>query len=536
MVPSVSRSGRRLALISIASLGWAFSFGLGAPLAALWLKQAGASGWAIGLNTSVYYLGVALAAPLLPRLMRRHNRACIVAGMLIDALTTAAFPWVSGDLAWHGLRFVGGIGTALSLIPMETLVNHNAPPERRARDFGVYAFCVALGIGLGSLVGLLLYPIAPHLAFAVGGLVTLGAIMPAWLEAPSTCRHEASTGGDALPWRAGLLGFGTAWVQGFLEGGTITFLSIYLLGLGYTEAATSGLMGGLFAGVVLAQLPLACLADRVGRLRVVLICHALVLGGLVCVAVGTVDVVPGRRCCSSSARPTGRCTRWASPCSGERIPPSAMARANAWYLACNCAGSLLGPILIGVAIDAFGMPAHVRRVRVRRGLGASAAGWRWAGAWPGAKRVRRGGRREALRRPQPLVPLGGKDDRHAMPQDPARLLITRLEREHDAEVRGQPDRQRRQRLADGHRVEPGVEQRAALRRLAGPERHRVQVRRGRAEGRVAAAEQGQHVRVQVRLPDADQIDQRHAHALLQQGQPPCRRRPRGCRAGPCSTG
>ena len=356
MVPSVSQSGRRLALISIASLGWAFSFGLGAPLAALWLKQAGASGWTIGLNTSVYYLAVALTAPLLPRLMRRHNRACIVAGMLIDALTTAAFPWVEGELAWHALRFVGGIGTALSLIPMETLVNHNAAPDRRARDFGVYAFCVALGIGLGSLVGLLLYPHAPHLAFAVGGFVTLAAIVPAWLGAPSTCRHESSSGGERLPWRAGLLGFGTAWVQGFLEGGTITFLSIYLLGLGYTEAATSGLMGALFAGVVLAQLPLACLADRVGRLRVVLVCHGLLLAGLVfapwapwtwCL-VGLLFVVGAA---NGAMYPLGLALL------GERIPSSAMARANAWYLACNCGGSLLGPILIGVAIDGFGILA-----------------------------------------------------------------------------------------------------------------------------------------------------------------------------------
>src|SRR6185437_7866372 len=108
----------------------------------------------------------------------------------------------------------------------------------------------------------------------------------------------------------------------------ITFLSIYLLGLGYTEAATSGLMGGLFAGVVLAQLPLACLADRVGRLRVVLICHALILGGLVCVPwtawtgclIALLFVLGAA---NGAMYPLGLALL------GERIPPSAMARANA---------------------------------------------------------------------------------------------------------------------------------------------------------------------------------------------------------------
>jgi MFS family permease len=351
-------SRRLLLLVSLASLGWAFSFGLGAPLASLLLKDAGCSSRTIGLNTSFYYLGVAVAAPLVPRLMRRRNRACVVAGMLLDAVTTAAFPLVSGELGWHLLRFAGGVGTALSLIPMETLVNHNAPPERRARDFGVYAFCVALGIGLGSVVGLPLYPVSPRLTFALGGAVTFLATALAWLGVAAS--HDPAEVRDtrvSLPLRAGVLSLGTAWVQGFLEGGTLTFLSIYLLSLGRPEAVVSGLMGGLFAGVLLAQLPLAWLADRLGRLRVLLACHAVVLAGLAWVPwlralapLGGWLFALGASC--GALYPLGLALL------GECVPPEGLARANAWYLACNCGGSLSGPLLIGVAIDAFGMRAQ----------------------------------------------------------------------------------------------------------------------------------------------------------------------------------
>src|SRR4051794_23653272 len=142
---------RALVLVSLASLGWAFSFGLGAPLSALWLERAGLRAGVLGLNTSLYYLGVALASPLVPWLMRRDARLCVAVGMVLDALATAGFPLCSEALGWHLLRLVAGVGTALSLIPMETLVNSNAPPDRRARDFGVYAVCVALGIALGSV-------------------------------------------------------------------------------------------------------------------------------------------------------------------------------------------------------------------------------------------------------------------------------------------------------------------------------------------------------------------------------------------------
>jgi MFS family permease len=351
-------TSRPLALLSLASLGWAFSFGLGAPLASLWLRDAGCSAAVIGLNTSLYYLGVAVAAPIVPLLMRRGNRACVIAGMILDAATTAAFPWCQGFVLWHLLRLLGGFGTALSLIPMETCVNQGAAPEYRARAFGVYAFCVALGIALGSVVGLPLYPHLPQLAFALGGLVTLVSTPLAWCALPTCTPQELDAAGThPLPLRLSALSLGTAWAQGFLEGGTITFLSIYLLSLGYSEAGAGTLLGALFAGVILAQLPLAALADGIGRLRVVLLCHALVLLGMACVPFTGQAVLLGGWLFLLGAS-CGALYPLGLALLGERIPPAGLARANAWYLASNCAGSLSGPVLIGLAIDAFGLRAQ----------------------------------------------------------------------------------------------------------------------------------------------------------------------------------
>src|SRR5262249_36501925 len=150
-----------------------------------------------GLNTSLYYLGVALAAPLVPALMRRGGRGCMLAGMVADAATVALFPWAGSPLAWGLLRLAGGASTALCLIPMETLVNRGAAPGRRASDFGAYAFCVALGIGLGPVVGLPLYPAAPRLAFAVGGAVTLAGALLLVLALPGGA--DVSEEDDAGP-------------------------------------------------------------------------------------------------------------------------------------------------------------------------------------------------------------------------------------------------------------------------------------------------------------------------------------------------
>jgi MFS family permease len=368
-------SRRTLLMLCLASGGWAFGFGLGAPLASLWLRDAGYSAPLIGLNTSLYYVGVVVAAFAVPSLMRRASRLCVVVGILTDAVLTALFPWAQTLPAWLTLRLLSGMATALSIIPMETLVNHNAPPRRRARDFGFYAVSVALGVALGSLVGLPLYPLAPRLAFALGGLVTLSSAIVAWFSWPNRQPVIEEKNGDGpLSLRANGLSYGTAWVQGFLEGGLITFLSIYLLGRGYTEGAVSLLVGGLFAGVILCQVPLAWLADRLGRLYVLLACHGLLLAALF-----SVQRSPGTPLLAVSLFVLGTCCGALYPLGlallGDRVPSAGLARANAFYLASNCAGSLCGPVLFGLVIHRFGQAAQLLAgiVAVLTVLGVDAA-------------------------------------------------------------------------------------------------------------------------------------------------------------------
>src|SRR6516162_7454023 len=84
---------RTLVVLCLAALGWAFSFGLSAPLASLWLKDKGWGCSTVGYNTGTYYLGIALAAGAIPWLMRRWGAGCVVAGCFLSGATVAVFPW-----------------------------------------------------------------------------------------------------------------------------------------------------------------------------------------------------------------------------------------------------------------------------------------------------------------------------------------------------------------------------------------------------------------------------------------------------------
>src|SRR4051812_41566238 len=120
MTSASAPSSRGLAALCLASGCWAFNFGLGAPLASLWLRDAGCSDTLIGLNTGLYYLGIALAANLVPGMMRRWGRSALVLGMVASAGTVAFFPWAGGLLGYFVLRGLNGVAGAISLIPLES--------------------------------------------------------------------------------------------------------------------------------------------------------------------------------------------------------------------------------------------------------------------------------------------------------------------------------------------------------------------------------------------------------------------------------
>lgn len=351
------RNVRALFVLFLVSAGWAFSFGVGAPLASLWLNDAGYSDSIVGLNTGVYYLGIALTAAVVPWMMRRFGRSCPVAGLMLSGLAVAFFPWGGSLAGWSALRLLHGIGAALLLIPLETYVNRCSPADRRARNFGIYAVAIAIGWALGNLVGLQMYDSLPRLAFVLGGLVTLLALPLLWFALPWEDEPAVEPGErDPLPWRRGALGFGSGWVQGFLEGAMVSLLPIYLLFGGLTKEEVSWLTSGIMIGVILFQVPVAWLADRLGRAAVLLACHAVVLAGLFALpfCMGRIALTVCLFCvgaCSGACYPLGLSLL------GEQVRDSAFARASACYLALNCLGSLIGPVATGVVMDYFGKPA-----------------------------------------------------------------------------------------------------------------------------------------------------------------------------------
>jgi MFS family permease len=356
MVSGFSRWG--LLAICLAGACWAFSFGVGSQLGTHWLKDQGASDSVIGLNHAIYYFGVTLGSLLASRLIRRWNVRWAILGLVLCALSLALFPWGGSLWGWFTWRLVNGLASALSLLPLETFVSQGSAEGERSWNFGLFNGCLTLGGAAGIAIGLTLYEPGSTLAFYLGSLAAMSAALILGLPQASLSLtlldEEDGAAAESLDWTGNFLSFGTAWIQGFLEGGMVAFTALYLeRSLGMSEELAGIMMGITLVGVIIVQVPVGWMADRCGRLPVLLIAYLIIIGGLSWLPWCRSAAWVGFWLCTLGAA-TGALYPLGMSLLGDCVSPGMLVRAYSWYLALDCIGSQVGAAAMGKARDLWG--------------------------------------------------------------------------------------------------------------------------------------------------------------------------------------
>ncbi len=336
-------------------------YGITFPLLALVLDSQGVSKSLIGLSTIVQAGAVLAIAPFTPGLMTRYTPAGLMQAMsVVLALLFIVAGLYQNVWFWFPLRLIIGGATALLWIASEALINELATERWRGRIIAVYASVGAAGFALGPL--LLIFTGSEGMPpFVATSVMILLAGLPLFFVAHR--RLEYTEGDNMGIWRVFLLApviMLANVVYAASAESLITFFPLYAMHFGMTKEFALGLMTIVGAGGMVLALPLGWVADHVNRLGMLvfvliltMICllampHALqlqpwmvflfffVFGGVegMIYTLGVVLI-------------------------GERFKGTQLAAATTAFSACWGAGTMLGPLLVGIGMDRFGSESMV---------------------------------------------------------------------------------------------------------------------------------------------------------------------------------
>jgi MFS family permease len=333
------------------------SLAMSYPLFALMLERAGDSGAAIGLNAMAAALGMVIAAPVMPAMLRRAGMGPLMIGAALGlALMFLMIPLTGDFWLLTGLRLVYGFAATILFFASEFWIVAAAPEAIRGRIVAIYALCVSGGFALGPAL-LKLTGLTGHLPYVAACAVLLAGLVPmAWglKTAPSTDDGEAASPLAALRMFAAAptVVFGVS-LFGVIEFGAMALIAVWGVRSGLSEPDAALLLSVFAIGSMAFQIPLGWAADRFDR-------RALLMGiAACCIAapLGMVLTAPGFAGLAVFAAFWGATSvglySIALTEMGARYKGSQLAVANAAVVLAYGFGALGAPLALGAAMDAI---------------------------------------------------------------------------------------------------------------------------------------------------------------------------------------
>ena len=369
-----------LALASAVALGLArFSYALLLPPMRADLGWSYLTGGAMNTVNAAGYLAGALATPVLLR--RFGARRVVVVGTASTAVLLAAHGGVARDAALYALRFLTGIGSALSLVAgavlAAELAGRPAAAGTRAPSPGLVLGLYYGGIGIGIVASAVIVPalasgVAAHawqaawvgLGAAAGLATAIVALATGGMGAHARTGAAAATAGSRFRWRAfapallayllfglGYIGYMTFVVtllreQHYASGPITAFFAMLGLAVVASSWLWAGMLqrfrGGESLGILNGLVALATLLPVLDTAPPAVFCSGMLFGAVfVSIVTSTTALVR------------------------HNLPAALWPAGIAAFTTVFAAGQIVGPSLAGIIADRYG--------GLRSGLACSAA-------------------------------------------------------------------------------------------------------------------------------------------------------------------
>lgn len=362
--PHPQAAGRftRVAVVAAAAM-FGLTYSLSAPLIALRLAERGLGETWVGVNAGMHAVGVLLMAWTLPALLARSGgaRRLILGALALAAAVLLALAASPPVWLWFPLRLLLGVASETLFVLSETWTSQISAEATRARAMAIYTTALSLGFAAGPL---LLSAVgtagaAPFLAGAAPLAAAMALMASPRVAAPAPEAPGALNPGRYL--RLAPVAMAATMLNAAVETAGLSFLALYAMGNGWQAVDATNLVSAMMVGAILLQLPIGWLGDKLDRLRLVAALALLAaLGAFVWpfilddrwLAFAVVFAWGGAFVGIYTLMLTIVGSRFA----GAELVGTYAVMSLVWG-----AGALVGPVLAGVAMDAFrhGLPLFV---------------------------------------------------------------------------------------------------------------------------------------------------------------------------------
>lgn len=348
--PVFSKALIGLYVVSFAS---GFSMGIFNPLISILMEQTGVDQILIGANSSMYYLIIGLASPLVALFIRRHKiKLAIFIGILLTTTATALFPFTSDIVNWFLLRAIMAVGVCLYMVAGQTGLNIYANNEKRGLIVALHGASFGVGFMISPVIGTFLYSLYPVYAFSYSAIVIFAAIFAVLFLLPKNVVNYQYNYSLNLFNRISIPLHG-ALIYGMLEGILVTLLpilmvrqaiSISLVGLPLTLFMVSSGIG---------MIPVCYFSDKLGRNNML---FSAALIAVVTLIVSTLSSHPLVYILSAIALGLSVGTFFPLTLAmiGERLTHKEMHTGSSMFTGMFSLGCALGPFSAAVLISFFG--------------------------------------------------------------------------------------------------------------------------------------------------------------------------------------
>lgn len=310
----------------------------------------------IGVMGSAYYVGFVAGCVLTPKLIRRVGHIRLFTAMVaVASVVPLLHAILVGAPGWWLLRGMTGLCMAGLYLIIESWLNERATPENRGMIFTTYTTVNFSVITLGQMLMLADDPLRFHLFSLASILVSLAAVPVALTRSPQPAPISSARLNLRSLYRVSPVGVAGVLTVGLANGAFWGVAPAFASQMGLSVPQIAWFMSATVIGGALSQWPFGRLSDRMDRRKTILIACALACAAALLLIFAGV------------AMPTMMIAA-AFMFGVFSFPLYALSAAHAndmakdvdfvaiagGLLLINGVGSVIGPVIGGIAMDRFG--------------------------------------------------------------------------------------------------------------------------------------------------------------------------------------